>query len=39
MFWNVKKTSLLNEEYEPRLHFLQNNYDSNKLVAENITVC
>ena len=26
MFWNAKKTVLLNEQYEPRLHFLQNNY-------------
>lgn len=26
MFWDVKKTSALNKEYEPRLHFLQNNY-------------
>ena len=26
MFWNAKKTALLNEQYEPRLHFLQNNY-------------
>lgn len=30
MFWDAKKTSLLNEEYEPRLHFLQNNYYSYK---------
>ena len=26
MFWDAKKTAALNREYEPRLHFLQNNY-------------
>lgn len=26
MFWDAKKTSALNKEYEPALHFLQNNY-------------
>ena len=26
MFWDVKKTGALNKDYEPQLHFLQNNY-------------
>lgn len=26
MFWDAKKTQALNSEFEPRLHFLQNNY-------------
>lgn len=26
MFWDAKKTAALNAEFEPRLHFLQNNY-------------
>lgn len=30
MFWDAKKTERLNEEYEGRLHFLQNNYYSYK---------
>ena len=28
MFWDVKKTEKLNEEFQGRLHFLQNNYFS-----------
>lgn len=26
MFWDAKKTAVLNQEYEPQLHFLQNNH-------------
>lgn len=26
MFWDAKKTAQLNQRYEPRLHFLQNNF-------------
>lgn len=26
MFWDAKKTAVLNQEYEPELHFLQNNF-------------
>lgn len=26
MFWDAKKTAALNREFEPRLHFLQNNF-------------
>lgn len=26
MFWDAKKTAVLNKEFEPRLHFLQNNF-------------
>ena len=26
MFWDAKKTEALNREFEPQLHFLQNNY-------------
>lgn len=30
MFWDAKKTAGLNREFEPRLHFLQNNFYSYK---------
>lgn len=30
MFWDAKKTATLNKEFEPNLHFLQNNYYSYK---------
>ncbi len=26
MFWDAKKTSALNQQFEPKLHFLQNNF-------------
>lgn len=33
MFWDAKKTAALNQEFEPELHFLQNNFYSYRDVA------